>query len=161
MNKTWISIIVIVIIGLGSYYLIMGNKKQPYDLEKMTNETEVIENPSPSTAEVMMKTIQIAEQNESSESGTATLTENEGKVLVKISMTGAPADTAQPAHIHMGSCPDVGDVAYPLTNLVNGVSETTLDVTMDQLKAKLPLGINVHKSANQAKVYVSCGNLTL
>lgn len=131
----------------------------PQNTDTGTVNTEsVVSSPSP---EALSKTIQLDEQNESSESGTAVLTEKDGKVMVTLNLTGAPANVPQPAHIHMGSCPDVGDVLYPLTNVVNGVSETTLDVTWADLAAKQPLGVNVHKSVPKVKVYVACGNLTL
>lgn len=103
----------------------------------------------------------MSEQNNSGEFGTATLTEENDKVKVVLKMTGAPAGVTQPAHIHIGSCPEVGAVKYPLTSPVNGLSETTLDVTLDQLKAAMPLAINVHKSVPEGSVYVSCGDLTL
>ena len=103
--------------------------------------------------------VALTEQNESGETGAATLLEENGKVTVTLAMAGGPGATSQPAHIHVGSCPDVGAVKYPLTNVVNGESTTTLEVTLAQLESELPLGINVHKSAAEAGVYVSCGNL--
>jgi len=156
MNKVWILILVIVIVAAGGYFL-MGNKSEQVT-EEVVTQTETTE-VDPSSA--MTKTILLSEQNESSESGTAVLTEKDGKVVVTLNMTGAPATVSQPAHIHKGACPDVGAVAYPLTNVVNGVSETTLDVTLQQLASEQPLGINVHKSTPEVKVYVSCGDLNL
>jgi len=103
--------------------------------------------------------INLLEQNDSGESGTATLTEESGQVTVTISTTGFVENVSQPAHIHLGVCPDVGAVKYPLTNLLNGGSVTTINVTFGQLEDELPLAINVHKSAEEASVYVSCGNL--
>lgn len=92
------------------------------------------------------------------QTGTATITEKNGKVEVMVKVM--PVQTApQPAHIHVGSCPGVGAVAYPLTDLVNGTSTTLLDVTMADLKAKKPLAINIHKSADEVKVYTACGAL--
>ena len=76
-------------------------------------------------------------------------------------MIGAPQAVAQPAHIHVGTCLDVGAVKYPLTSLVNGMSVTVLAVTLDQLRAEQPLGLNVHKSTAETSVYVSCGDLAL
>lgn len=103
--------------------------------------------------------VALSAQNNSNESGTATLKETDRKVVVSLSVTGEPKGAIQPAHIHLGSCPNPGAVKYPLTNVVDGKSETTLNVTMDQLRGELPLAINVHKSAAQSKVYVSCGDL--
>ncbi|MBI4033347.1 MAG: hypothetical protein HY377_02455 [Candidatus Blackburnbacteria bacterium] len=104
-------------------------------------------------------TVTLGAQNNSKEMGTATLKEVDGKVTVTLDLTGTPKGVSQPAHIHTGSCPNPGAIKYPLTNVVDGKSETTLDVTMDRLRSELPLAVNIHKSAAQSKVYVSCGNL--
>lgn len=153
-----VTIIVLVIIALGGYYYFM-NYQTPAPVMQEEVVTETVETQIPE--ETVRTTITLDEQNESSESGTAVLTEENGKVKVTLNMTGAPADIPQPAHIHSGACPDVGVVVYPLTSVVNGVSETTLDVTIAGLKSQEPLGINVHKSVPEAKVYVSCGDLAL
>lgn len=105
-------------------------------------------------------TIQLSGENNSKETGTATLTEMNGKVKVSLSVTNPPRATAQPAHIHLGKCPNPGAIKYPLTSVVNGKSETILDVTFDQLKSLSPLAVNVHQSAPLISTYVSCGNLS-
>lgn len=151
MNKNviiGIAILVVVVVG----YLIFANKPT----EPVSQPEEITE--TPASSEV---TVALSEQNASGESGSATMMEVDGKVKVTLDLTGAPEGVTQPAHIHMGSCPDVGEVKYALTSPVNGVSETTLDITLDQLKSELPLGINVHKSETEASTYVSCGDITL
>lgn len=105
--------------------------------------------------------VRLDPQNLSGESGMATLTEVNGKVMVNVSLTGAPSNVTQPAHIHLGSCPNPGAIEYPLTSLVNGQSQTTLNVTLGQLKSMEPLAINVHKSVSEVGTYVSCGDLKL
>ena len=105
-------------------------------------------------------TVTLATQNNSGEQGTAELKSENGKTKVEISVSGAPANVAQPAHIHLNSCANIGAVKYPLTNVVNGKSETVVDVSLDDLLNMLPLSINVHKSAAEAGVYVACGNIT-
>lgn len=107
---------------------------------------------------IMSVTLAEVADSTTKQTGTATLTEKNGKVVVVVKVT--PVQTApQPAHIHVGSCPGVGAVAYPLTNLVNGTSTTMLDMTMAELKAKKPLAINIHKSADEVKIYTACGLL--
>lgn len=102
----------------------------------------------------------LSEQNNSGERGSVYITPiSETQAKVSVEVTGAPAGTDQPMHIHTGSCPNVGAVKYPLNNLVGGKSETVLNVTVEQLMAELPLGLNVHKSSGEANVYVACGNL--
>lgn len=157
MNKTWIIVVVVIILAVGTYFMFISNRPKPV----VPEETPApIETAQPSPSELMMKTISIDEQNESSESGTAILTEKDGKVIVTLNMTGAPSGVAQPVHIHVGSCPKPGIVTYPLTDVTDGKSETTIDVSLIELKAKLPLAINVHKSAAQLNLYVSCGDLS-
>jgi Cu/Zn superoxide dismutase len=104
-------------------------------------------------------TVKLAAQNGSGENGTATITQVTGGVDVVIALKGAPA-TAQPAHIHTGSCPKPGGVKYPLTNVVAGASKTTVKgVTLAELTAS-PMSINVHESAADIQKYVSCGDIT-
>lgn len=153
MNKNLvigIAVVGILIVG----YMMFFNKQQSAPVVTTTQDST----PSATISEVI---VNLSEQNESSESGTATLVEVDGKVKVTLKMTGATPGVAQPAHIHVGACPEVGAVKYPLTSPVDGMSETVLDVTLATLKSELPLGINVHKSAAEAKVYVSCGDLVL
>lgn len=153
MNKNLIygivGVLALVVVG----YVLMNTGNKPTE----TMVTETTSSPAP----ISEVTVSLAQQNDSGESGTATLTEVDGKVMVMLNMIGAPAGVTQPAHIHVGACPNVGAVKYPLTSPVNGKSETTLDVTLAQLKGELPLGINVHKSQAEAGVYVSCGDLVL
>jgi hypothetical protein len=103
-------------------------------------------------------TIQLSAQNGSGETGTAVLTEGTAGVTVVIALKGAPA-TAQPAHIHTGTCAKLGGVKYPLTNVVAGASKTTVKgVTIADLMAS-PMAINVHESAADIQKYVACGNI--
>ncbi len=106
-------------------------------------------------------TVLLDSQNDSGKYGAAELTESDGKVMVTVDLVGAPEDVAQPSHIHMGSCAELGDVVYPLTSLTNGQSETILDVSLTKLTAELPLAVNVHKSGDEVGVYVACGDIEL
>jgi hypothetical protein len=105
------------------------------------------------------KTVTLTGENNSGQSGTALLEEIDGKVKVMIDLTGTKYKDPQPAHIHIGVCPGVGAVKYPLTNVVAGKSTTVLTVSMADLAAAGPLAINVHKSAAEASVYTACGSL--
>ncbi|HEY1429448.1 MAG TPA: hypothetical protein VGF18_07735 [Candidatus Tumulicola sp.] len=103
--------------------------------------------------------VKLAAQNGSGETGTAKITESSKGIVVAINIKGAPA-TAQPAHIHTGSCPSPGGVKYPLKDVVNGQSKTTIKgVTIAELTAS-PMSINVHESAADLQKYVSCGDIT-
>ncbi len=85
-------------------------------------------------------TVVLNELNDSGESGTATLVELEqdGKVVVTLSVTGAPAGVVQTSHIHSGDCANTGAVVS-LEFPTNGKVVTTLPVSLSELKAQLPL----------------------
>jgi len=97
-------------------------------------------------------------QNSSGESGTATLTKaGDNKTKVVLDVKGAPAGASQPVHIHKGTCANLDPKpAYPLSPVVNGKSETTVNVSLDSLE-KGGYAINGHKSAQDVKTYVFCG----
>ncbi|MGA8099286.1 MAG: hypothetical protein WB810_11585 [Candidatus Cybelea sp.] len=104
-------------------------------------------------------TITLNEQNGSGESGTATLTQVGDDVQVVIALKGEPATTPQPVHIHTGTCAKLGGVVYPLTDVVNGESTSTVKgVTIDKLLTATH-AINVHESAAALDKYVACGNI--
>ncbi|HKU81656.1 MAG TPA: hypothetical protein VJP76_05755 [Candidatus Tumulicola sp.] len=103
-------------------------------------------------------TVDLGAQNGSGETGTAALTQKPEGVEVVITLANAPA-TAQPAHIHQGTCTSLGGVEHPLTSVTGGNSTTVIKgVTIDQLLAQ-PMAINVHKSASDLATYVACGDI--
>ena len=114
---------------------------------------------APMSGMMAPKKFTIGAQNSSGETGTVTLTPQGDKTLVVIKLTGAPA-TAQPAHIHMGTCAKLDPKpTYPLTSVVDGMSTTTVDVNFMKLMAS-PFAVNVHKSPTEIATYVACGDLT-
>ena len=103
--------------------------------------------------------VQLTPQNNSGESGTATLTEDGSKTKVVVAINGAPAGVPQPLHVHKGTCAQLTPApAYGLTTLADGKSETTIDVTLTALQQG-GFAINGHKSAQEASTYVFCGNI--
>jgi hypothetical protein len=104
-------------------------------------------------------TVKLAEQNNSGEYGGARITwVSDTQVRVEVTVVGGSA-TPQPAHIHKGTCANLDPVpAFPLNNVVNGMSDTTVNVGMAEL-AKGGYAINIHKSAAEVSTYVSCGNI--
>lgn len=104
-------------------------------------------------------TVRLAQQNKSGESGTARLTPAGDKTKVEINLKGAPKGVSQPAHIHEGSCAKLDPKPkYGLANVVDGKSSTEVGASMDTLMAG-NLAINVHKSAEEVKTYVACGDI--
>src|SRR5262245_3861116 len=99
--------------------------------------------------------VNLGPQNNSGESGTATLSDTGGnKTKVVISVTGQPANVPQPVHIHIGSCAQLEAApAYGLTTLIDGKSETVVDQPLSQLQNG-KFAINGHKSAQEAGTYV-------
>ena len=104
--------------------------------------------------------VKLSAQNKSGQSGTARLTPaGSDKTKVEISMKGSPKGVAQPAHVHEGTCAKLDPKPkYPLTNVQDGKSTTEVPADIKTLTAG-NLAINVHKSAEEAKVYVACGNI--
>lgn len=103
--------------------------------------------------------VDLEPQNNSGQKGSFTLTESDGKVTAVLKIDDEPKGATEPAHIHVGSCPTPGAVKFPLNSVVNGTSTTVLATTIETLKGMGALAVNVHKSATQSNVYVSCGDL--
>lgn len=100
-----------------------------------------------------------------SQTGTATLTAvdaSQTEVVINIDPSPDGADVEQPAHVHAGTCDNLpgslGEIVYPLENVVNGTSTTTIDAGLDSLQTG-DFAINVHESGTALGVYVSCGNI--
>jgi len=108
-------------------------------------------------------TVELSEQSDLGQTGTATLVNNaDGMLVVTLAMTGGVFPEPQPAHIHLGACPSPGAVSYPLTDVVDGMSVTTLSVSWEDLVATgEPQAINIHKSAAEASTYTACGDLPI
>jgi len=96
--------------------------------------------------------------------------------------TPATADSvAHPAHIHVGTCEELGDVVHPLEDVtgahlegtpgatpeaadeglpgdVIAHSRTTIEANLDDLLAE-EHAVNVHESAENIDVYIACANI--
>jgi len=115
---------------------------------------------SPAPARKMPVQLRLLAQNNSGETGTATLFDGAKGLIVKLRLSGGAEGVDQPAHIHKGTCEKLDPKpTYPLKFVHDGQSETVIEgVTLAQLQ-KAPFAINVHKSAKEAAIYVACGNL--
>ena len=150
MNKLLVVgiIVVVVLLGLWAFVTYRGTSPTP----QVQESTEQVSEPR-------QIVVNLEEQNESGVSGTASLVESEEGLWVILNLEGAPENAAQPAHIHRNTCEEIGAVLYPLEFPVNGFSQTLLPLTPEELMADLPLSINIHKSAEEAQIYVACGNI--
>ncbi|MEK7148750.1 MAG: thioredoxin family protein [Patescibacteria group bacterium] len=165
MNKnTGMIIVAIAIVVIAA--MIYTSKDRPEsvsEMEKRIGTPGMMEK----TGDAMMKVdgmrkgivVAMGELNNSKQSGKATLTDMGGKTKVMVEVASGVAGIPQPSHIHMGSCKAPGDVLYPLTAVVNGKAESVLDVSLETIGSKLPLLVMVHKSKDEAKIFVSCGDL--
>jgi Cu/Zn superoxide dismutase len=99
-------------------------------------------------------------QNKSGETGTAKLTPEGDQTRVDITLKGQAPGASQPAHIHEGTCAKLNPKPkYGLANVVDGKSSTLVPVSEKDLLSGKKLAINVHKSAEDIKTYVSCGDI--
>ncbi|MBU1394697.1 MAG: hypothetical protein KKE84_00965 [Gammaproteobacteria bacterium] len=104
-------------------------------------------------------TVKLEAQNNSGQNGVATLFPEGNKTRVVIVIPNAPAGVAQPAHIHLGSCDKLDKAPkWKLEAVKGGRSVTMVPVSLDTI-LKDKTAINVHKSAAEAQIYVSCGNI--
>lgn len=104
-------------------------------------------------------TLDLDEQNDSGITGTATLSPtSDGQVDVEIELDGSDGGP-HPAHIHRGSCADLDpNPAFPLEDVVDGRSKTTVEVDVADLTAD-EYAINVHESPENVATYVACGDV--
>lgn len=107
--------------------------------------------------------INMGQQNNSGQAGNASVVDaKSGGVDVTINIKSEPHGASQPAHIHKGTCAKLDPAPFkPLSPVIDGKSFTHVaGISVGELK-KGHYAINVHKSANDLKTYVSCGDLTL
>ncbi len=150
----------LIIFVLAAGYLLLGNKtKGLYSTKVVPTKTPITKNENSKLPPTGVSIV-INEQNNSGESGIATIGEVDGKVVVNLKLIGEPLNVSQPAHLHSGTCQKPGDIVFPLSNVVNGESKTTLTVNMDSFNQRLPLTLNVHKSEQELNIYVSCGQVS-
>ncbi len=104
-------------------------------------------------------TVKLQAQNNSGQNGVATLIPEGDKTKVVIEIPNAPTGVAQPAHIHLGTCDKLDKAPkWNLEAVKGGRSVTMVPVSLDTI-LKDKTAINIHKSAAEAQIYVSCGNI--
>jgi hypothetical protein len=104
-------------------------------------------------------TVTLQAQNGSGASGEVTLTwVDSERTRVLIELDGG-ASGHHPAHIHERACNDIDPVpTNNLENVVEGRSETVVDVSLEHLRSS-PHAINVHRSAASLDEYVACATV--
>lgn len=165
MSKILIGVAIIVLAGAGWFAFSGQDTKNDVMMKKesvMTGASNEVMAKKEADTAMMQKDIIVAlgALNASGQTGTATLSDMNGKTKVVVEISGSITGVPQPSHIHMGSCSSVGAVTYPLSAVIDGKAETVLDVSLATLGSKLPLAVMVHKSKEEVKTFVSCGDLS-
>lgn len=104
-------------------------------------------------------TVKLEAQNNSGQSGSATLFPEGGNTRVVIELLNTPPGVAQPAHIHAGRCDKLDKAPkWQLEAVKDGRSLTVIPVPLDAILQE-KTAVNIHKSAAEPQIYVSCGNI--
>ena len=102
--------------------------------------------------------VSLSPVGDASQFGTATLTP-EGEQTRVVLDVDSPVSNSQPAHIHEGTCADLNpEPAFGLPNVVDGRSESTVDVSLETLTAG-DYALNLHMSDDDLTTYTSCGDI--
>ncbi|MBA3450839.1 MAG: cupredoxin family copper-binding protein [Chloroflexia bacterium] len=82
-------------------------------------------------------------------------------------------DAPHPAHIHTGTCAELGDIVAPLADVAEATagetfgaadailvkeSETTVELSLNDILAA-PHAVNIHQSAEAIQIYIACGDI--
>lgn len=130
-------------------------------MTKNLNQTMVTLTPSPtvSVSPMPTKTVELLEQSKSGMNGKVAFVDEGDKTRVTITLSGKGIIGPLPAHVHSGSCPNVGVIKFPLNDVKNGSSDTMINIRMSDLFGSNPMAVNVHKSVQEATIYTACGDL--
>ena len=104
--------------------------------------------------------VEMQPQNDSGITGIATLEPKGQQTSVTLELEDPTGGTGDPqvAHVHKGTCANLGDIAYPLPDVWDGVAGDTFDVSLDELRDG-DYAINVHRSATKLDEYTACGDI--
>lgn len=91
-------------------------------------------------------------------SGGASIRGVDGQTEVTVFISEGETDGDHPVHVHEGTCEDLGDVVYPLENITEGESVTTLDIELSELMTG-EYAINAHQSEDDISTFIMCGNV--
>lgn len=154
-----IAILVGVIIVLIAAILVLGSTlevpAQNQEIETNTN-TNTEQNQIEEKREL---TLYIYESGGSGEEGVAEITEADGRAKVELQVIGGPSNISQPAYIQAGTCDSPGEIKFSLNSVRNGISETILPVSYEQLMSQVPLLVSIRKSLSEMDKFIACGNM--
>ena len=107
--------------------------------------------------------IDLKEQNSSGQSGWAMLSvnatdSNKTDVTLKLTPSTSTAGlSSESVHIHAGQCDTLGSPAHTLTPILDGMSMTTVNASLDSLRNG-DFAINSHEKDNSGN-YTTCGDI--
>jgi len=148
-KEFWIAFAIIAVL-FGAAMIIINRPPTALPTEELLSQSSDDEN----IHKIVMKSVYGDDLN-----GRAAITDlKDGRVRVIVKITDIfPFKEGKPIHIHEGTCEALGSVKYPLNNVGGGVSNTLLDLTLDQLLRERPLAINILQSPEG--ISIACGNL--
>lgn len=120
---------------------------------------------APATVSTATWTANINAMGGSGITGSALVRPTSGGASATVSISGAPANSTLPWHVHSGTCGSGGGVvgaasAYtPLAVGADGKATSTATITA-ALDTGAKYHVNVHKSATDMGTIVACGDLT-
>lgn len=92
----------------------------------------------------MGQTVQLQPLNDSGITGEATVTDRGTQTEVLVRLTGAPANSEHPGHIHSGTCSSVGGVVQPLEPITTDAAGTgSATATVDMAPATIMDGQHI------------------
>lgn len=144
--------IVIIVLGAGAWILFSKSLQKQPSLQGQAV-------PASSSLSQIYSIPLFSSNNPAQQLGTAwvqSIGQDKGQIEVTLKFEVLVQQTAQPAHIHLGSCAELGKIAYSLNAVENGFSQTILNVSIDQLRSQVPLVLNTHKSEEELNIYVAC-----
>jgi hypothetical protein len=105
--------------------------------------------------------VSLAEVGGSGKSGDGVITQMEGGLSVELLISPANMDDDHPAHIHSGACAAPGAVVHPLSNVIEGMSATSLAGVALADVADGAHAIAVHESAANMQNIIACGDIPM
>lgn len=172
LTKVLIVLFVLGIISFAIYLIFSGNKNTSpaSKLTQITSNKNALSSSKPSAstipksnvAPIQTKTFTVSlKAKNSSESGTAKISEFDSQAIFKIDLINQPKNTIQPVFIQSGNCIKLGDIKYTLISAENNKSSTALSYSLGHLILDFPLSIAIYKSVSDPTTLVSCGEIIL
>ncbi len=151
-NLVFLIIFLIVLFSAGFLY---KSKISSFLFPRRVSTAKIIPAPTNVTNAI---SVVLSEENSSGESGLSTIQEFTNNVVIDVKMVGTgPSD--QKINLYKGSCDDKSQVLFPLKDLANGSSRTSIQTTIGELKKSMPIFIGV-LNLNNPK-FASCGQIPL